>query len=108
MYFDKFFIRFRINKVIKILEEHDGRLTSRALELVRDRKYRNAISALEGAGCIKVTREWGGQIILITTTNKGFSIYCLERHDVWANRIGGFISGVAITVIADLIKNVLL
>lgn len=108
MSFEKFFIRFRINEVIRLLEEHDGSLPRNSLKLLRDKKYRHAISILEASGCIKVRREAGGSIIMIVTTNKGFSVYCLERHDVWVNRIGGFLCGVGVSIIGDLIIKFLL
>ncbi len=108
MFFENFFIHFRINKIIKLLDEHNGTLSRDSLDLIRGKEYRNAISALEDSGCIKVIRVGDGIIAMIVPTHKGFSVYCLKRHDVWINRIIGFVTGVAITVIADLIKNVLL
>lgn len=108
MFFENFFIHFRINKIIKLLDEHNGTLSRDSLDLIRGKEYRNAISALEDSGCIKVIRVGDGIIAMIVTTHKGFSVYCLERHDVWINRIIGFVTGVAFTVIADLIKNALL
>lgn len=108
MFFENFFIHFRINKIIKLLDEHNGTLSRDSLDLIRGKGYRNAISALEDSGCIKVIRVSDGIIAMIVTTHKGFSVYCLERHDVWVNRIIGFVTGVAITVIAGLMKNALL
>lgn len=107
MFFENFFIHFRINKIIKLLDEHSGTLSRDSLDLIRGKEYRNAISALEDSGCIKVIRVGDGVIAMIVTTHKGFSVYCLERHDVWINRIVGFITGVAVTVIADLIMHAL-
>lgn len=102
------FIRRRINKFISLLDSKNGTLSGDDLSLIQGKKDLQVISILEASGCIKVDRSWGGDISLIVTTHNGFSIYQLERHDIWMNRFYGFISGVAVTVIADIIRNVLL
>ncbi len=106
--FKNILIRHHINEVIALLEEHNGTLVNHNLVLIKDKKYQQVIPILEASGCIKVTREWGGSIIMIATTNRGFSVYSLERHDVWVNRIIGFVSGVLVTVTADFISHALL
>ena len=102
------FIRRRINKFISLLDSKNGTLSGDDLSLIQGKKDLQVISILEASGCIKVDRSWDGDISLIVTTHTGFSIYQLERHAIWMNRFYGFISGVAVTVIADIIRNVLL
>lgn len=64
MFFENLFIHFRINKIIKLLDEHSGTLSRDSLNLIRDKKYRNAISALEDSGCIKGIRVGDGVIAM--------------------------------------------
>nr|WP_288823365.1 hypothetical protein [uncultured Mogibacterium sp.] len=72
------FIRRRINKFISLLDSKNGTLSGDDLSLIQGKKDLQVISILEASGCIKVDRFYG------------------------------FISGVAVTVIADIIRNVLL
>lgn len=102
------FIRTRINKFIALLESNGGTMTAADFPSLNDKNYLHIISILEASGCIEVIREWGGAVNIIMTTDTGASVYQLERHDVWMNRLYGFASGVLITILLDLIRNVLL
>lgn len=101
----------RIKQLINWLEKNDGTLTSKQLEpfqaQFRERHYRRAIAILEASHCIKVTRAWGGELYLITLL-PDYALRQLERHEVWMNRLYGFISGVLMTILVDFIHNVLL
>lgn len=46
MFFENFFVHFRINKIIKLLDEHNGTLSRDSLELIRGKEYRNAITVI--------------------------------------------------------------
>lgn len=96
----------RIKQLLNWLEENDGILTIKQLEpfqaQFRERYYRRAISILEASHCIKITRAWGGELFQITLL-PGYALHQLERHDIWMNRIYGFISGVLVTVVANFI-----
>ena len=102
------FIRTRINKFIALLESNGGTMTAADFPSLNDKNYLHIISILEASGCIEVIREWGGAVNIIMTTDTGASVYQLERHDVWMDRLYGFVSGVLITILLDLIRNVLL
>lgn len=102
------FIRTRINKFIALLESNGGTMTAADFPSLNDKNYLHIISILEASGCIEVIREWGGAVNIIMTTDTGASVYQVERHDVWMNRLYGFVSGVLITILLDLIRNVLL
>ncbi len=102
------FIRTRINKFIALLESNDGTITAADFPSLNDKDVLHVISILEASGCIEVIREWGGAVNTIMTTNTGASVYQLERHEVWMNRLYGFISGVLMTILVDFIRNVLL
>lgn len=102
------FIRTRINKFIALLKSNGGTMTAADFPSLNDKNYLHIISILEASGCIEVIREWGGAVNIIMTTDTGASVYQLERHDVWMNRLYGFVSGVLITILLDLIRNVLL
>ena len=101
-------IRTRINKFIALLESNGGTMTAADFPSLNDKNYLHIISILEASGCIEVIREWGGAVNIIMTTDTGASVYQLERHDVWMDRLYGFVSGVLITILLDLIRNVLL
>lgn len=98
------FIRRRINEVIAMLQSGEEVAT----DLLESRKYSEAVSILEDAGCIRIVREWGGGIQAISLTHKAFSVYRLGRHDVWMNRFWGFVSGLAVGILCDIIRNALL
>ena len=102
------FIRTRINKFIALLESNGGTMTAADFPSLNDKNYLHIISILEASRCIEAIREWGGAVNIIMTTDTGASVYQLERHDVWMNRLYGFVSGVLITILLDLIRNVLL
>lgn len=102
------FIRTRINKFIALLESNGGTMTAADFPSLNNPNVLHIISILEASGCIEVIREWGGAVNIIMTTDTGASVYQLERHDVWMNRLYGFVSGVLITILLDLIRNVLL
>lgn len=102
------FIRTRINKFISLLESNGGTMTAADFPSLNDNDVLHIISILEASGCIEVIREWGGAVNIIMATNTGASVYQLERHDVWMNRLYGFVSGVLMTILVVLIHNVLL
>lgn len=98
----------RIKQLLNWLEKSNGILTLKQLdpfqEQFRELYYRRAISMLEASNCIKVTRAWGGELLQINLL-PGYVLHQLERHDIWMNRIYGFISGVLVTVVANFIMN---
>lgn len=103
---NKLLIHIRIKKCISIMEatEINGTIPEKTVELLYSRKYANAMRVLENSGCIKCSYAWGIPLIPISVglTKVGFSVYQLSRHDVWANRFWGFISGLAVGILGSI------
>lgn len=96
-------LRYRMNKLIKALENDDADSLKSLLTSV---SYLKALKALEDIGCIKVIRAWGGDIAHVQLNNH-YVTYQLERQEVWKNRIYGFLFGVATSVLTALITGIL-
>ncbi|MBR2674317.1 MAG: hypothetical protein IKE52_02535 [Mogibacterium sp.] len=94
-------IRYRMNKLIRLLEKNDSEAINAAIASPR---YVKALNELENLGCIKTVRSWGGDIVRVWLDNRYVS-YQLSRRDVWLNRLWGFISGVAVTLAAEFLPN---
>lgn len=92
-------LRCRMNRIIRLLEAGKE---SEVYDLISSSKYRKALLALESAGCVKLTKAWGGEIfgICLLDSHAG---YQLSRHDVWVNRIFGFVAGIVTAVAAHYI-----
>lgn len=106
------FIRARVNKCISIIENScsQGGFSNGELEFLCSDKYLEALHILEDAGCIKCFYRYGDprRPYSILPTHKRFSVYKLERHDVWVNRFWGFVTGVAVSIVGGVIINFLL
>ncbi len=106
------FVRHKINKCIAIIESSDNTagLSDDEIALLYSKKYNRAMHILENSGCITCAYRYGDKRIPyhVSLTHDGFSIYQLNRHDVWINRFWGFISGVSVSIVAYIIKSVLL
>lgn len=88
-----------MNKIIKLLE-------NKSFDAVRDEilapENEKALKALIDSGCVKATRAWNGEIVHLQLLDHS-ATYTLERQEIWLNRLYGFISGVLVTVAAELI-----
>ena len=97
-------MRRKMNQIIKWLET-DGFDAHK--EQITSDKYSKALKALIDAGCVKAIGAWGGDIVSLTLLGH-YATYQLERHDVWINRLWGFLAGVTITVVAELLLRAIL
>ena len=90
------FIRFQMYQIMKALENaRDFILTKDELRGFSEK----AIYALSSVEAIKILSA-DDEIQAITMNKKGH-IYILSRHELWMNRIGAFIAGIAVTLIAQ-------
>ena len=96
-------LRYRMNKIIKLMEQ--GR-ESDVIALVSNAKYKKAIQALADTGSVKLARTMGGVIVRVFLLDH-YATYQLERHDIWFNRILGFLFGVGTSVLAAIILGLL-
>lgn len=92
-------LRCRMNRIIRLLESNK---TSKVMDLISSARYRKAILTLESAGCVKLAKAWGGEIVGICLLDSHAG-YQLSRHDVWVNRLGGFVAGIVTAVAAHYI-----
>lgn len=96
------FVRYRMNKIINLLLNDQSDVV---INLITSDKYRKALYALQAVGSITITEGWSGNILNISLLD-AYAVYQLSRHDVWMNRLWGFLSGVAITLAAEFLVNV--
>lgn len=95
-------LRYRMNKIIKLLEIDDFQALCRLYE--SSEKYRRAFFALARQDIIDFVYVEGENRITSCCLNIGnAAVYSLSRHDVWINRLIGFIAGVLTTFIVPLI-----
>lgn len=94
-------LRYRMNKIIRLL---DSGKNSEVYDLISSSPYRKALLALESAGCVKLAKAFGGDIVGIYLLDSHVG-YQLNRHDVWMNRLWGFLSGIAVTLAAEFLLN---
>ena len=99
----EFTLRGRMRKCIKILEKcEDNVLMGPDLKaLWANQKDRKALKALEAKEYI-VIRIGDYDPIAIGLTGNG-TLYLLERSEIWKNRIWAFISGITVTILAELL-----
>lgn len=98
------FLRYRMNKLIRLLEKNDSKSFNAA---IGSDKYLKALDALEDERCVRVVRDMGGNIHNVWLLNH-YATFQLSRQDVWGNRFWGFLFGVATTVVAELLLYVIL
>lgn len=96
-------LRYRMNKIVRLLESGKE---SEIYDLISSSQYRKALLALESAGCVKLTKAFGGDIVGIYLLDSHVG-YQLSRRDVWVNRLWGFLSGIAVTLAAGFLLNAL-
>lgn len=96
-------IRYRMNKIVRLLS---GGNEAEVMELISSDKYRDALLALEAVGSVRVTKAWGGEILKVFLLDS-YAGYKLSRHDVWTNRLWGFVFGVATSVATAFITGIL-
>ena len=96
-------LRIRMMKIVHLLENNSFKDVK---DIILDRKNRKALNALIDLGCVKPLRDWGGEILDLELLNHSV-IYVLERHEVWLNRLYGFIAGVVTTAAGELIAYVI-
>ena len=89
-------LRYRMNKIVRLL---DSGKKPEVYGLISSSKYRKALLALESAGCVKLAKAFGGDIVGIYLLDSHVG-YQLDRRDVWMNRLWGFMAGVATSVVA--------
>lgn len=94
----------RMNKIIRLLENEDFQSVRSLIEC--DKRFNKAFKVLEDQGVIEVLYADGEPHYFALNDCKSAS-YSLSRHDVWANRIIGFIAGVATTFVCALITQLL-
>lgn len=92
-------LRYRMNRIIRLLENNDSDGINAAID---SGKYQKAIKALEDQGCIKTVKDWSGSIRNIWLADH-YATYQLSRQDIWLNRFYGFLAGVATSVVAHCI-----
>ena len=97
-------VRTRMRRIIRLLETNDF---NDVKDEILAPANAQALNILIDTGCIDVSRAWGGAIVNLTLRSHS-ATYRLERHDVWINRLYGFICGVAVTVVAELLLRVIL
>lgn len=89
-------IRYRMNKLIRVLEKGDSEALNEAL---CDPQYQKALQALTDQGCVKVVRDMSGAVHAAWLLDH-YTTYQLSRQDVWKNRLWGFLVGIATSVAA--------
>ena len=96
-------LRFRMNKIIKLLEQNRE---ADAIALASNSKYYKAFQALADTGAVKLVRNMGGVIVRAFLLDH-YATYQLERHEIWLNRILGFIIGICTSIVASIILGIL-
>ena len=94
-------LHYRMNKIIKLLENDGFQTACRLYE--RSSKYRKAFLALAEQDIIDIVYDEENDRLINCGLRCGkAALYSLSRHDVWANRIVGFIAGVVTGVVAPI------
>ena len=93
-------LRWKMNKIIRLLEADPKN------QQVLEPKYRKALITLSDNGCIKLLRDWNGNIFRVTLLDH-YATYQLNRRELWANRIISFILGITTSVLAAIITGIL-
>lgn len=96
-------LRYRMNKLIRMLEKDDSASLSAAIQ---SGEYLKALMALEDEGCIKAVKDMGDNYIHVWLLDH-YATYQLSRQDVWSNRLWGFLFGVATSVMTAFITGIL-
>ena len=92
-------MRYRMHKLIRLLEKGD---TAGFNAAIGSDKYLKALKALEDESCIKAVKDWNGTYVRVWLLDH-YTTYQLSRHDIWINRLWGFLAGVATSVAAHYI-----
>ena len=92
-------LRYRMNKLIRLLEDHPF---NEVRETVLAPENRKALNALIDLKCVKPTYAWGHEIVGLSLLEHSV-VYELSRKEIWLNRLYGFIGGVITTVVGELI-----
>lgn len=93
-------MRHRMNKIIKLLEDENFTAVRDLYE--NNSKYKKAFNSLVDQNVIQAA--YGDDHLSGFILNPGkAATYSLSRHDVWINRILGFVAGVATAIIAQLL-----
>lgn len=74
---------------------------SQISDIISSPKWREALVALSECDAIDI--DYGDSEIYAVSLSDGYVRYLLNRSDLWWNRIIAFISGVATTLIVQLI-----
>lgn len=69
-------------------------------------KYSKALKCLIDTGCVRAVHGLSKDIVAMELLDH-YATYQLERHDIWVNRLVGFIFGVLTTVAATLLIGVI-
>ncbi len=93
------FLRCRMNKIIRILEKDDSKALT---DVLSNPHYRKALQALVDEGCVKVVRDMNGTVHMAWLLDH-YATYQLSRHDVWLNRLLGFLAGIVTSVAAHYV-----
>ena len=71
---------------------------------------REALEYLEAKELVSVSRAWGGAVISVSLSPKGETFFqdrADRRREKWTDRIIGFVAGVASTVLAQWLIQIL-
>lgn len=95
------------DRIMRELSESRSEMSTDLIqELNSNQKLQEALALLESRGYVSVRRAWGGEIVSVTASQRGrayFSEKTERSREKRFDRLCGFLSGVAITVIGDLI-----
>lgn len=99
------------DRIMRELSESGSEMRTDLLrELNTNQKLQESLALLETRGYVSVRRAWGGDIVSVTASQRGRAYFIEKterRREKWLDRLYGFLSGVAVTVIADLILRLL-
>ena len=93
-------MRHRMNTIIKLLENENYAEVRNLYE--RNPKYKKAFNSLVDQKVIQALYSDDSLSSFFLNPGKS-ATYALSRHDVWINRILGFVAGVATAIIAQLL-----
>lgn len=71
---------------------------------------REALEYLEAKELVSLSRAWGGAVVSVALSAKGQTFFqdrADRRREKWADRILGFVAGVASTVLAQWLIQIL-
>lgn len=99
-------------KLLRKLLDVRGQNDSALIEQINaDPVLSDALKYLESKNLVKVTRNWGLEVVAVQPLNDGIAYLpdrAAERRRRWADRLIGFVLGVLSTFVAELIVKAIL